>query len=55
MLDTTTGTPYMASYVVDKLDESRVFTKLNAEFSIMGIETKGACHIPYSMLLIHST
>ena len=41
VLDTSTDKPYLANYVVDKLDESSVFTKLNSEFSIMGIETKG--------------
>ena len=40
-MDTTSDKPYLANYVVDKLDESSVFKKLNSEFSIMGIETKG--------------
>lgn len=41
VLDTTNEQPYLASYIVNKLDESSVFRKLNDEFSIMGIETKG--------------
>ena len=41
VLDTATAEAYLASYVVDKLDKSSVFKKLNSEFSIMGIETKG--------------
>ena len=51
VLDTATDEAYLASYVVDKLDKSSVFKKLNSEFSIMGIETKGDTHnvlnIPY--------
>lgn len=53
VLDTTTDKPYLASYVVNKLDESSAFTKLNAEFSIVGIETKGTHHIVSSVPLIH--
>ena len=41
VLDTATDESYLASYVVDKLDKSSVFKKLNSEFSITGIETKG--------------
>ena len=55
MINTATDKPYLASYVVNQLDESSVFRKLNDEFSIMGIETKGTlCAysiFPYSMLL----
>ena len=53
MVDSVTGKPYMASYIVQRLDESSVFKKLNDEFSIMGIETKGTHHlspaIPYHL------
>ena len=41
MVNSVTGKPYMASYIVQRLDKSSVFKKLNDEFSIMGIETKG--------------
>lgn len=40
-MNTATDKPYLASYVVNKLDQSSVFRKLNTEFAIMGIETKG--------------
>ena len=48
VINTATDKPYLASHVVKKLDESSVFRKLNDEFSIMGIETKGT---PYYHLL----
>ena len=44
VLNTATGKPYLASDVVKKLDESSAFRKLNDEFSIVGIETKGTPH-----------
>ena len=44
--------PYLASYVVKKLDESSVFRKLNAEFSIMGIETKGTLNCYHLLHLV---
>jgi len=41
VINTTTGKPYLASYIVSKLDESSIFNKLNDEFAIKGMETKG--------------
>ena len=49
-MNTATDKPYLASDVVKNLDESNVFRKLNDEFSIMGIETKGT---PYYYHLLH--
>lgn len=48
ILNTSNGVPYLANDVVDKLDQSSVFRKLNDEFSIMGIETKGSGDIVIS-------
>lgn len=37
----STGVAYSGSYVVNQLDQSSVFKKLNDEFAISGMETKG--------------
>lgn len=55
MINTATDKPYLASYVVTKLDESSVFRKLNDEFSIMGIETKGTPHCYQLLHLVISS
>ena len=41
MVKGSTGVAYRASYVIKQLDQSSVFKKLNDEFAISGMETKG--------------
>ena len=50
VINTSTGKPYLASYIVSKLDESTVFKKLNDEFAVKGMETKGSNIVMITLL-----
>lgn len=54
MVKGSTSVAYKGSHVVNQLDKSSVFKKLNDEFAISGMETKGIhyllCNVPqYNM------